>query len=477
MPAPVERPVRLGRYALFDGLAAGGMASVHIGRLLGPVGFARTVAIKRMHQHLAKDPAFVSMFVDEARLAARIRHPNVVSILDVVASEGELFLVMELVNGESLAQLLRVARSRGELLRPDVVAGILVGALHGLQAAHDATSELGEPLEVVHRDVSPQNILVGIDGVSRMLDFGIAKAVGRLQETTSNNDLKGKVAYLAPEQLEGTAARTTDVYAASVVLWEALAGRRLFQGESDGQVLHQIIRGCDTPPSAHVPSLARALDDVTMRGLSVDPAKRFPTAKEMARALEAATPIATASSIGDWVEATAGDMLKKRAARVAAIEGSSSSSPYTPTATPAAPLKDLSLVPASATPSSLGPGRRIVWGAGAGALVLVAAIGVTVARRPATPLDATGSRSSAPILPPPETAAVPSPRVAETSEAGVSAPALAAAPLAPVASSRPRGKHVVTEPPAAPSASASTTCTPPWYFDARGARVFKSECL
>jgi serine/threonine protein kinase len=485
-PAPAEQPLKLGRYALYDAIAAGGMASVHIGRLLGPVGFARTVAIKRMHQHLAKNPVFVSMFVDEARLASRIRHPHVVPTLDVVAEEGELFLVMELVLGESLAQLLRVARSRQQLVPPDVVAAILVGALHGLHAAHEATSEAGEPLNLVHRDVSPQNILVGTDGVPRVLDFGIAKAVGRLQETTSNSDVKGKIAYLAPEQMDGTVARTTDVYAASVVLWEALTGRRLFQGDSDGQILHQIMRGCATPPSAHVPGLPRAFDDVTMRGLSVDPAMRFPTAKEMARALEAATPLATASTIGDWVESTAGETVKKWAARVAAIEGSSSSSPYTPTATPTTPAEDSSLLPASSAAISSAANRRKVWVAGGmGTLALAGALILTVSRHPGgASVNASASRAGSAILPIPDSApAVPTTQVVE-SGAGSGVPSASSGDPAAGATGRPalalpRAKRASPQASAsaAPSASAATNCTPPWYFDARGARVFKPECL
>ena len=244
----------LDRYALYEKIASGGMASVHIGRLLGPVGFARTVAIKRMHAQFAQDPEFVSMFLDEARLAARIRHPNVVPTLDVVATGGELFLVMDFVHGESLSQLLRRAGARSERIAPEIVATIMVGALHGLHAAHEAKSDRGEPLEIVHRDVSPHNILVGTDGVARVLDFGVAKAVDRLQ-TTRAGQFKGKLRYMAPEQVDGHVSRTTDVYAASVVLWEALTGVRLIQSENDAQTILQIVHGCRVPPSQHATGL------------------------------------------------------------------------------------------------------------------------------------------------------------------------------------------------------------------------------
>src|SRR4051812_32281008 len=154
-----DGPMVAGRYALYDKIAAGGMATVHLGRLLGPVGFSRTVAIKRLHASYSRDPAFVSMFLDEARLAARIRHPNVVPPLDVVATQGELFLVMEYVQGESLSRLAKAAKGLGQPVPIRVVLSILAGALQGLHAAHEARDERGMSLGIVHRDVSPQNVL------------------------------------------------------------------------------------------------------------------------------------------------------------------------------------------------------------------------------------------------------------------------------------------------------------------------------
>src|SRR5258708_29137656 len=168
----------VGRYLLCDEIAAGGMATVHVGRLMGTAGFSRTVAIKRLHAQFAKDPDFVSMFLDEARLAARIRHPNVIGTLDVVALEGELFLVMEYVPGESLARLWRTTFDTGRTIPLPIISAILVGVLDGLHAAHEATDDNGEPLGIVHRDVSPHNILAGTDGIARVLDFGDAKAAG-----------------------------------------------------------------------------------------------------------------------------------------------------------------------------------------------------------------------------------------------------------------------------------------------------------
>jgi serine/threonine protein kinase len=316
-------PRVLGRYALFEAIAAGGMATVHFGRLLGPVGFARTVAIKRLHPHYAADPQILATLLDEARLAARIRHPNVVPTLDVVADEGELLVVMEYVQGESLSGLIRQCVGRGTLVPPDMAATMLAGVLHGLHAAHEALDEQGQSLGIVHRDVSPQNVLVGIDGVARVVDFGVAKAAVRVGESTNDGHLKGKLGYMAPEQTTGEVGRKTDVYSASVVLWETLTGRRLFTGENNMEVFSKVMAGCSEPPSKHAPGVPKALDAVTMRGLSLDAGARFETARDMARALEDAMPMVTASKVGEWVEGVAREVLDARAKRVAAVESSS----------------------------------------------------------------------------------------------------------------------------------------------------------
>jgi serine/threonine protein kinase len=313
-----------GRYAIFGEIASGGMAKVHVGRLLGPRGFARTVAIKRLHDHYARDPDFAAMFLDEAHLAARVRHPNVVPTLDVVADGGQLLLVMEYVAGESLSRLERATWARGERIAPEVASAIVTGVLHGLHAAHEAKNDFGEPLDLVHRDVSPQNILVGSDGVPRVVDFGVAKALGRLHETR-DSAVKGKAPYMAPEQIRGLAVtRRTDVFAATVVLWEALTGQRLFAGDNDAATMNNVLTKDPPPPSSLVTDLPKAVDEVTGRGLERDPARRFQTAREMALALERAMPPALASRVGDWVEHVAADALALRAERVAEIESSSS---------------------------------------------------------------------------------------------------------------------------------------------------------
>src|SRR5262245_14091197 len=209
VPAPASasasaatRTSESGKYVSRGRIGAGGMVTVHVGRLRGPMGFSRTVAIKRLHAQYALDPEFTEMLLDEGRMAAHINHPNVVSTVDVVVNDGELLLIMEYVHGESLSKLLRSVRHRNEHVPLSIAAAIAVGMLHGLHAAHEATDEDGKPLELVHRDVSPQNVLVGADGIVRVADFGVAKAAGRLH-TTRDGVVRGKVPYMAPEQLRG----------------------------------------------------------------------------------------------------------------------------------------------------------------------------------------------------------------------------------------------------------------------------------
>ena len=319
-PEPVATPRIVGRYALFDEVAAGGMATVHLGRLVGQVGFSRTVAVKRLHPQYSKDQDFVSMFLDEARLASRIQHPNVVSTLDVVKTRDELFLVMEYVQGEALSKLVRNAAKRGERIPPPIVGSVMSGMLHGLHAAHEAKSETREPLNLVHRDISPQNVMVGVDGVARVLDFGVAKAAMR-SGATRDGQMKGKLSYMSPEQLNGKEIdRRSDIFAAGVVLWEALAGKRLFAGADAGEILGKVLASDIPTPQSIVPSLPDEVNDVVMKALRREPETRFQTAREFAVALEQAGPLATAHQVGEWVREYGGEELAHRVQLVAEIE-------------------------------------------------------------------------------------------------------------------------------------------------------------
>ena len=317
----VASPIRVGRYVLFGEIAAGGMAAVHFGRVRGDASFARIVAIKRLHPHLAKESELANMFVDEARIAARIQHPNVASILDVVAlPEGELLIVMEYVAGESLSRLLRRLRSDGETAPADVTCAVICDALGGLHAAHQAKDDMGQVLGIIHRDVSPQNLLVGADGITRLVDFGVAKARGRIQATRANQ-VKGKIAYMAPEQLRGAAIdRRADIYAMGVVMWEALAGERLFEADSEGETVTKILDRVIPAPSTVRSAVPKALDGVVLKALARDPSGRFGTARDMAAAIESAMTPASARGVADFVQMVAGDVLAERQRAVAELE-------------------------------------------------------------------------------------------------------------------------------------------------------------
>jgi serine/threonine protein kinase len=438
-----KAPVIIGRYALYDEIASGGMATVHIGRLLGPVGFSRTVAIKRMHANLAKDPEFVSMFLDEARLAARIRHPNVIGTLDVVALSGELFLVMEYVHGESLFRLMKTARDTGKPIPLPIASAILVGVLDGLHAAHEATNEREEPLAIVHRDVSPHNVIVGAnDGLARVLDFGIAKAADRTH-STRDGQIKGKLSYMAPEQLSsGVVDRTSDVYSASVILWEALTGARLFPGETElKSMVMKVLSTEPDPPSRHVPGLPPELEALVMQGLTKDPATRTQTAREMARRLQKVVPVAPASDVAEWVQSMAGNVIGERARRVAIIEQMTPTNVTRPSLPPLASLTArTSSDPVTVTAQS-GKRRPLLALAAAALLAVAATVVIAMAQSHSSPR-------------PTASAAPPNPS-AQAAQATAPAPSLGVAASVP-ADPAPVAAALPTPGPMAPPAPAPT---------------------
>jgi hypothetical protein len=338
---PAARVV--GRYAIHEAIAAGGMATVHVGRLIGPIGFSRTVAIKRLHVRFARDPEFTAMLLDEARVASRIRHPNVVPVIDVVAEDGELLLVMEYVHGEPLSILLRAHTERTPE-RARVVANVVAGALHGLHAAHETCDDGGQPLGIVHRDVSPENVLLGLDGIPRVVDFGVARAAGQLH-CTATGRVKGKIRYLAPEQLRRSGLdRRADVWSASVMLWEGLTGRRLFSGDNPLDVMKEVLEKPIPAPSEIAPDVPEPLACVVLRGLARDPSQRFATAVEMAAAIEDAAGLVSPREVGAWVERAARGRLETRRRLLYEIE-SAAVTPVTATATASAANVDAMAVP------------------------------------------------------------------------------------------------------------------------------------
>lgn len=293
-------PTHLGRYTILGRVASGGMATVYVGRQTGAAGFERIVAIKVCHDHLRRNAHFASMFLEEARLAALIRHPNVVATLDVSAGDP-LYLLMEYVEGGSLSTLVRHAMRRGERLPIEVSLRIVMDALAGLQATHECKGPDGRPLGLVHCDVSPQNVLVGVDGTARITDFGIARAAAHLEE--DDGVIKGKLAYVAPEQLSSEpVTERTDLFSMGVVLWELLTGHLLFRERTDAATVRAVLRRPIAPPSTVDPFIPSALDAIVLRALERDPAKRFGSALELLAALEQ-LPIVPASArvVGEYV--------------------------------------------------------------------------------------------------------------------------------------------------------------------------------
>ncbi len=337
-PLSIRQPItKIGRYALFGQFAAGGMATVHFGRLDGAGGFSRVVAIKRLLPHLVEDPEFTEMLLKEARLAARVRHPNVVPTLDVVASKGDVLLVLEYVTGEALGTLCRIqAKERKQFIPIEVAVSIMHDTLQGLHAIHEAVDEKGRLLGLIHRDISPPNVIVGVDGMARVLDFGIAKALQQREESVPNR-LKGKSGYMSPEQVRGERlTHSSDVFAAGIILWELLTLRRLFNAKTESDRMSMIVEGGYKKPSEHRQEITPALDQVVMKALALDTRERFATVREFQEALEKAAPSASARVVADWVSDLARDSLAQRQRHVAQVEiwdagmqpGELSSSPF-----------------------------------------------------------------------------------------------------------------------------------------------------
>lgn len=275
----------LGRYVLRQELASGGMATVYLAHLSGPHGFEKAVALKRIHPHLAKDRRFVEMFLDEARVAGLIHHPNVCTLVDFGEEGGVPYLVLEYLNGESMASVIAAARESGDAPRW-LFARIVHDAARGLHAAHQLTGPDGRPLHVVHRDVSPQNIFVLYDGLTKVVDFGVARARGRLSVTQSN-EVKGKLAFMSPEQYDNVAIdQRTDIWALGVVLWESTVGRRLFRTGSDAATIAAVLNKPVPRPSDLDPDYPPALESIVMRCLEREVSRRFESADQLADALE-----------------------------------------------------------------------------------------------------------------------------------------------------------------------------------------------
>jgi serine/threonine-protein kinase len=273
-----------GRYELVELAGRGGMADVWRGRVRGDWGFTRDVAIKQMHQNLALQPSYVAMFVEEARLGSMLQSPNVAEVHDFVHDRGNYYMVLEWIDGIDLGTWIRWHASRNEQTRWELVAAVAVGFLRGLAAAHERTGDDGTSLPVVHRDVSPHNVLLTTRGMVKLIDFGLALAPDRPTETTEPGIVKGKMSYLAPEIVGGNRpVAASDQFASGSVLWEALVGRKLFDGSSDYDVYTRL-RECLVQPLRPLrPDVPQPFIAIIQRALSASADQRFPSVREMAR--------------------------------------------------------------------------------------------------------------------------------------------------------------------------------------------------
>jgi len=492
------------------------MGTVHLARLKAAAG-SHTVVIKRLHPDLTRDAEFVRMFLHEARIAAQIRHPNVIPTLDVVSLDGEVFIALEHVHGESLYELFRASIRKRTPVDPRIITSIMSGVLHGLHAAHETPDERGQLLGFVHRDVSQHNILVGVDGVPRVLDFGVDQLIGRLHATGSSA-FKNKLSYTAPEQLGGgTVTRQADVYSAAVVIWEALTGYRLFRGEDQGAIIAAVLQQPISPPSKLAPDTSPELDRIVMRGLERRPATRYATALEMALELEQHTLSASSAEVGAWVQLLVGDELARRAALIAQADSMPQITPRQRVSL-SSPLEKSSdraaggSSPPLALQSEMGP-RRAAPSLRRGGIALAALAVVAVACAVVLLLVARGRASSSTaalykafstpathlIAPPAEatTAALGQPDTDATDTAAPLPGEPETEPPEPTAL-EPEAAEPVTQEPATPepatrsasrpaqtrtTAVRSTTkpkkvdCRVPYTIDGKGHKRYKAACL
>jgi serine/threonine-protein kinase len=409
------------RYLPLLKIASGGMATVHVGAKLAEHDFVHLVALKRPHQHLLEDFGFRDALLREANVASKLRHANVVSVRDVDAIGDSIQLVMDYVEGASLGQILVRASKLGVPLPPAAAIAVARDSCAGLESLHALSDADGTPRHFVHRDVSPQNILVGLDGVARITDFGLAKCARASEQPTTQGTLKGKLGYMAPEYVKGEAIdRRADVFAMGVVLWEALAGRRLFRGENDAETLQRVVHAPIPPISAIVPELHPDFDDVLACALERDPARRFPSMIELREAIEGAGTLSLferqKQSVIAHVERAFGADLEDRRKQIARL-----------------------LDEATAQPGRRAPKKPRAWAIAGGiavALVASLALGATVALRTAedeSPKEGVVATAQVAktegLVPAPPTTVRPATKTATTAEAAhVAAPQKSTSP-------------------------------------------------
>jgi serine/threonine-protein kinase len=335
MPAEIVEGTRVGRYALLTRLASGGMANVWLARVDGAGGFQKTVVVKTILPHLADDPEFVRMFIDEAIVASRIQHPNVVNIFDLGETEGFYFIAMEYIPGRTLRHVQREVKRTKRAPPPWFILRIIASACDGLHHAHTMVDDDGKPMHIVHRDVSPENIMVSFTGDTKVLDFGIAKA-SNIASKTRAGVLKGKHAYMAPEQIEGAAEGRAphprvDVYSMGVVLYELLTGRRPFRAPNELALLRLILDTVPPPPHQVCAWVTEPLSNLVMKAMHRDPNRRFQSALDFRAAidnyLQSSGSFPTRGHVANYLKGLFGDVSTPGRAERTPISGSRRSSP------------------------------------------------------------------------------------------------------------------------------------------------------
>ena len=452
----MEPSRRVGDYELLTELATGGVASVSVARHVGDAGFERLVAIKRVHRHLLRDPDVFASLADEARLSALVRHPNVVATHEVLDQKGELLLVQEYVEGVSLALLHKRVGARQDARLPvDAVARIAIDFLRGLHAAHEAVDMRGAPLGLVHRDVSPQNVLVGVDGVSRLIDFGVARAEGRIIET-QGGILKGKLAYMAPEQVgERPVDRRADIFASGVVVWELLVGARPFDGIGEAESMARVL-AAEIDLTA-ITARSADLAPIVARALARKPAARWATAEDLAEAIAEAVRPATDAVMRALVKDIAGELIEERRSAIReelgrAEEEALADDPFA--APEPIPLPKQAPLPApmpagdGVTPATRGATRWVV--ASVSAALLLATVAWLSGRDGGAPAPEPASASTPASTPTSREAALP---------IGTTERALPAAPISTHASSA--GSSATTSSPASSRVPPPRASSPP----------------
>jgi len=485
---------RVGSYILGERLGSGGMGEVHVAAHLGPLGIVRVVALKKLHPHLARDADFVAMFVDEARIQSAIAHPNVVRVLDAHAADGELYVAMDLVTGLSIAEIGRELRAAGthDPIPESIVVALGCDILEGLHAAHELCTESGASRAsgrsgVIHRDLSPHNVLVSVDGTARVLDFGIAKTLGRARATLSGQ-LRGKPAYMSPEQLDGEGLdRRTDIFSAALVIAELASQSRAFTSADVPDVRREMRIALGDPYGwLRARGMSEALSGALAPCLALDRDQRPDTARGAGLALTNACALAPRARVAEWLEATVPTSLAAQRALAARVLAKGLDGNATTATGPRPPRERLTTEPRRRTAAPV----LALGGAALGAALATVALQLVSPR---------GARNTEALAAEARPALAHSQRVEATTPASASAsasspamaanaaPAVAAPPNKypsertteprPIASTHVAATKASVSPAASHRTPEAPSCDPPYLVDATGVRIFRPECL